>query len=305
MRPRAEEAGLSLGFEIDGSVPVAVESDPTWIRQILINLMGNALKFTKQGHVRVSVRHADRPGSPMLSFEVSDTGIGMSSQEIPGIFEAFVQADSSASRKYQGTGLGLTICERLTSLLGGTLDVKSELGKGSTFVLSLPVTVVDRGRLKAEGGVHSDPPRERDQRSRAPLLRLPSGCRVLIAEDRRDNQRLIADTLQRAGADVEFAEDGALAIDRARSAEEQRRPFDVILMDMQMPVLDGYQAVKKLREAGYRRPIIALTAHAMPGDRQRCIEVGCDDYAAKPIDRRNLIKMIAKCCSETAADGSA
>ncbi len=297
MRPRAQERGLSLEFEIESSVPVAVESDPTRIRQILINLVSNALKFTEEGRVRVTVRHSGRAGNPRLSFEVSDTGIGMSSREIAGVFEPFVQSDSSASRKYQGTGLGLTICERLTSMLGGTIDVKSELGKGSTFLVSIPIVEVDRGRLKASGGVHSDPSSERDDHGRAPLPRLPSGCRVLIAEDGRDNQRLIADTLQRAGADIEFAEDGALAIKKVRAAEEQHHPFDVILMDMQMPVLDGYRAVKQLREGGYRRPIIALTAHAMPGDRQKCLDAGCDAYAAKPIDRRQLIKLIAGCCA--------
>jgi CheY-like chemotaxis protein len=293
MRPRADEKGLSLEFEIDGAVPAAVESDPTRIRQILINLVGNALKFTNAGGVQLSVGHPGDPGKPMLTFSVSDTGIGMTAEEAERIFEAFTQGDSTATRRYAGTGLGLTICERLTALLGGNIELESEQGRGSVFRVNLPVKVVDRAQLSTKRAQRPELV-EQTRHGHAPLPQLPPGCRVLVAEDGRDNQRLIEDALRLAGAEVEFADEGLMAVRMAIEAEKQQCPFSVVVMDMQMPVLDGYQAAMRLRESGYRRPIIALTAHAMPGDRQKCLEAGCTDYAAKPIDRRRLIQMIGR-----------
>jgi CheY-like chemotaxis protein len=179
-------------------------------------------------------------------------------------------------------------------MLGGTLEVESELGKGTTFRLDLPVQVVDRAHLTPEDGIRSATERRRSGPSPegAPLR---FGCRVLVAEDNPDNQRLILDTLREAGAEVELAENGAIAIHRVREAQERGRPFEAILMDMQMPVLDGHEAVKRLRGMGCETPIVALTAHAMPGDREKYLAAGCDDYVPKPLDRRLLVRLIARC----------
>jgi len=293
MRPRADEKGLTLEFEVDGSVPAAVESDPTRIRQVLINLIGNALKFTEAGIVRVTVGHHGQSANPMLQLTVSDTGIGMASAQTGEMFEAFTQADAAATRKFGGTGLGLAICDRLTSLMEGTIEVESQPGQGSVFRVNLPVGVVDGAELVPGNRKLSAPDEWRRSRA-AERPSLPPGGRILVAEDGLDNQRLIVETLEDAGAEVEIAENGAIAMKLALEEQERGHAFDVILLDMQMPVLDGREAVRRLRSMGYDRPIVALTAHAMSGDRQKCLDAGCDEYASKPIDRRRLVQLIAR-----------
>ncbi len=297
MRLRAEEKGLALHVEYDGSIPNTIRTDPLRLRQILINLVGNAVKFTETGRVRIVVRLVQvTDGAPRLRFDVIDTGIGLTEEHRAGLFQPFTQADSSMTRKFGGTGLGLTISKRFAQMLGGDIVVDSVPGKGSTFSL-----VVETGPLDgvALGGktkqaellrtMATDAPPKPD-----PPANVTPGCRTLLAEDGPDNQRLIAWILTKAGAHVTVAENGRVAVDEALAADDRAEPFDLILMDMQMPVLDGYLATRELRARGYRRPIIALTAHAMPEDRAKCLDAGCDDYATKPIDRHRLLKLVAR-----------
>ena len=218
-----------------------------------------------------------------MIFDVIDTGIGMSEEQMGLLFRPFSQADNSSTRRFGGTGLGLAISKRMAEMLGGDIVVRSSPGQGSTFSLSIATGHLD-------GLVITQEP------SKAVTTREPVGktqhaltCRILLAEDGPDNQRLIAFLLRKAGAEVEVAENGQIALDLALAARQAGSPFDMILMDMQMPVMDGYEATQNLRRAGYRGPIIALTAHAMTEDRQKCIDAGCDGYITKPIDPKKLV----------------
>ena len=208
-----------------------------------------------------------------------------------GLFRPFMQADVSTTRRFGGTGLGLTITRRLARLLGGDITATSTHSEGSVFIVSVktgPLSEADMiDRPDAASGDEMRPANE-------PAPDTPLTARILIAEDGPDNQRLLTFLLRRAGASVELVGNGLLARDQALAAWRDGRPHDIILMDMQMPELDGYEAAADLRRAGFDRPIIALTAHAMSGDRQRCLDAGCDDYLAKPIDRRQLLATIRR-----------
>jgi CheY-like chemotaxis protein len=241
-------------------------------------------------------------GHPRIEFEIDDTGVGMSATEMQRLFNPFTQADSSITRHYGGTGLGLTISQRLARMLGGSIQVESQPGRGSTFRVTIATGPLDGVPLVSQQGL----PMKSPERVEAPSNTRLS-CSVLLAEDGPDNQRLIAHLLKKAGAEVEVVENGQVAVDRALGAAADSRPFDVILMDMQMPVLDGYSAARQLRTRGYTGPIIALTAHAMHGDREKCLAAGCDDFATKPIDRRRLVEVVARYtstaeCAEQFAD---
>jgi signal transduction histidine kinase/FixJ family two-component response regulator len=293
MRVRAEAKNLDLEVEYDGPIPETIQSDPARLRQILLNLVGNAIKFTELGKVRVVVRALDRESSePALRIEIVDHGIGMTKDQIARLFVPFTQADTSTTRQFGGTGLGLTICKRLALLLGGDIHVVSAPGKGSTFAVT-----VAAGSL--EGVRMLDRPTESEGVARkaarpADVQLGPLNCRVLLAEDGPDNQRLISFVLRKAGAEVTVAENGQLAVELAEAARDGGTPFDLVLMDMQMPVLDGYDATRTLRAKGFTTPVIALTAHAMAGDREKCLAAGCDDYTTKPIDRKQLLEMVAR-----------
>jgi signal transduction histidine kinase/ActR/RegA family two-component response regulator len=301
---RARAGHLPFFVEYASAVPEQIFTDPTRVRQILINLVGNAIKFTGQGSVRLGIRLLDEePARPMLEFAVIDTGIGMTQEQVKRVFEPFAQADRSVSEQYGGTGLGLAISRELADLLGGEICVSSTPGKGSTFRLRIPT-----GPLEGVKTVDApcDPPAARQPRATdagVDTLKLPFPARILLAEDGPDNRRLIAFLLEKLGAEVTAVENGDQAFRQAMDAWDRGRPFDVILMDMQMPVLDGYGATCKLREAGYDRPIVALTAHAMKQDRQRCLEAGCDDYATKPIRRAALQTLIHRHLSGQASVG--
>jgi signal transduction histidine kinase/DNA-binding response OmpR family regulator len=294
MRVRAAEKFLSFGVEYQTPIPQFIHGDPTRFRQVVTNLVGNAIKFTQRGGVRILLR-LDQPHSdnPRLSVEVADTGIGMTGDEMATLFKPFVQADSSTTRRFGGTGLGLAISQRLAGMMGGVITVQSTPGQGSSFTFS-----VDTGPLAGVAMVSSqpeivvsDPPESlRIARSRPRL----GTCSVLLAEDGADNRLLISSMLRGEGAQVSFAEDGRLAVDLALAAASTGAAFDVILMDMQMPELDGYAATAELRARGYRGPIIAVTAHAMTGDRERCLAAGCSDYLTKPVNRADLIAMVVK-----------
>ncbi|MCC6670444.1 MAG: response regulator [Planctomycetes bacterium] len=407
---KARGKGLGLALRREGPIPAQVHTDPTRLKQILMNLVNNAIKFTERGGVtlhmtmlgKVDARH------PKLAFKVRDTGIGMNEEQRAKLFRPFHQADSSTSRKFGGTGLGLAISLRLAKALGGTIQVESQPGRGSTFILEIDTGPLKGVSMRTQEGLHEgdDAPAAEPERiampargeppprmpARPPIgtpLRgipapapaprpatatpsveaepliaaaaalaagspdptaatgappiaslmasgsaaseptpgaapapavpavpappapadppapsdtasiVPSGpetvldARILLAEDGPDNQRLISTILKRAGARVTVASNGREACDRVAAAQEQGQPFDLVLMDMQMPELDGYGATQELRSRGFRQPIIALTAHAMSGDRDRCIAAGCTDYTTKPIQKRELLELLA------------
>jgi len=285
MRVRAADSGITLETAHSLPLPRQIISDPLRLRQILLNLVGNAVKFTQRGGVTIRHEYRPRP-TPQIHIEVRDTGVGIEPSALQRIFEPFQQADTSTSREFGGTGLGLAICKRLASMLDGDIRVESHVGEGSSFTLVVPtgceqVALVDSLADGLETRAESDDAGDGSL----------TGVRVLLAEDGRDNQRLIGHMLTGAGADLAVASDGVHAVDVALGAQRSGQAFDVILMDMQMPQLDGYKATRRLRDAGLDRPIIALTAHAMRGDRERCLDAGCDDYLTKPVGRARLLEV--------------
>ena len=299
MSVRAEEKDVELESSFEEPVPGVVYSDPTRLRQILVNLVSNAVKFTDQGSVRLVTECFPHSQPPTIQFEVIDTGIGMTARQQERLFEAFTQADSSTTRRFGGTGLGLCITKRLVGHLGGQIDVISQPGKGSTFRVTLPagslqgVSMVDEATLRSVAERNRSQVMDSTPVIETPVIETPV-ARVLLAEDGADNQRLISLLLKKFVAEVVVVENGQQAIDAARKASEHDEPFDVILMDMQMPVVDGYVATRTLRQTGYTGPIIALTAHAMTGARDQCLAAGCDDYLSKPIDRKRLLAMVCR-----------
>jgi len=300
MRVRADAKGLALEFCWEGVLPETIRSDPTRVRQILVNLVGNAIKFTERGSVRVVARLI-RGNHPQLEFDVVDSGVGMSARQTSRLFQAFSQADASTTRRFGGTGLGLVISKRLAQMLSGDITVVATApGAGTTFRFTLAMDSLADAKLVSAGGRPAHMVKDKLPAGTDAWINRLMGYRILLAEDGVDNQRLIAFVLQRAGAKVVTVENGQLAVDEAQAASHAGTPFDVILMDMQMPVMDGYQAVALLRAKAYRGPIIALTAHAMTGDRERCLAIGCDDYASKPIDRAKLIEQIAEWAKRSA-----
>lgn len=285
MRVPAVEKGLTLDHQWIGVVPATIHTDGEKLRQVLINIVGNAIKFTELGGIRVLTRLNRAAG--LLEMEVVDTGIGIPRDQLERIFRPFTQADYSMTRRYSGTGLGLTISRRIAELLGGSLTVESELGGGSIFKLT-----VDAGSLEGVPMLSTAPnidivPTEGlgcDQLT--PTLR---PLRVLLVEDGDINRRLIHLVLQRHRCEVVDAENGQVGVELALSQD-----FDVILMDMQMPVKDGYTATSELRTKGLNIPIMALTAHALSGDEERCLQAGCSSYLTKPIDETRLIQKLAE-----------
>ncbi len=287
LQARARERGLDLIVKVDPSVPRSITTDPTRLRQILANLVGNALKFTEQGSVTVRAKwHSTGPSTGSLEIAVIDTGIGIKTEHLTRLFRPFSQADSTMSRRFGGTGLGLAICHRLAEMLGGGIAVESREGVGSCFQVALDGSPAI---------------------NHVPLLPLPqtvanptgvsgqlSGLRVLVVDDAADNRRLLSHHVQKAGAKCLLAENGLLALEQIAAAHQRGEPFDVVLMDMAMPVLDGYQATSRLRERGDKTPVIALTAHAMSTDEAKCLAYGCDDFQTKPINKHKLIATIAR-----------
>lgn len=293
MKVKADGAGLVLGFEYLGEIPQTIQTDPTRLRQILINLIGNAIKFTEVGGVRLVTSFVNDKRKPVLQFDVIDTGIGLTPEQIDRLFQPFSQADNSTTRKFGGTGLGLSISKRFAKMLGGDIEiVDTHPGIGTRFRLTIstgPLDGVNMIRNPAAAFMEN----QEEAASGEGEIGI-EGMRILLAEDGPDNQRLISHVLRKAGADVTVKENGQLAIEAALAARDEGYPFDAILMDMQMPVMDGYQATRSLRELRYYGPIIALTANAMDGDREKCIKAGCDDYATKPINRKKLVSIIAQ-----------
>ena len=288
MRVRSDAKGLSMRMESIEPLPESVMTDPTRLRQVLVNLVGNAIKFTEAGEVRLIAKFLDaETPSPRLCYEVVDTGIGMTTEQIQSLFVPFQQAEAQTTRRFGGTGLGLAISRRLATLLGGDITARSEPEKGSTFVLTIEAHLASDTEAASKPTDTASP----DSNRKRPM---ELHCRVLLAEDGLDNQRLFSLLLKKGGAEVTVVENGQAAVQEALAAGSQGDPFDIILMDMQMPIMDGYEATRRLRVQGWTGPIIALTAHAMAEDRQKCLDAGCDDYLSKPIKKPDLLEIVAR-----------
>ncbi|MHC4990563.1 MAG: ATP-binding protein, partial [Planctomycetota bacterium] len=313
MQVRSDAKGLALHLRQEGAVPATVFTDPTRLRQILVNLVGNAVKFTERGEVTVTVRLVppDDHDAPRLAFAVTDTGIGLTEAQSRQLFRPFTQADSSTSRRFGGTGLGLSISRRFTELLGGDIHVSSTPGVGSTFEATIEtgpldeIIMLEAGRDEA---MDKAPVKRQDvatDTTRGDSIARLRGRRVLLAEDTLDNQRLIRYHLEKAAMEVEVAENGRLAVQRVDEARAAGRPFDAVLMDIQMPEMDGYTAARALRDGGFAGPVIALTASTMRGDRERCLAAGMVDHVAKPIEPDALLAALARGISAASVAGRA
>ncbi len=298
---RAREKGIEFRVDCIEPLPPRIRVDVLRVRQILLNLASNAIKFTDAGLVQIIVRvdeqshQVNETPQPHLIIEVVDTGIGIPVEHQAKLFAPFTQADSSTTRKFGGTGLGLIISQRLARMMNGHISFESVEGRGSTFRLAIPVETPaarekqppfdERGMTTVQND--SDAAAEDAELHARPL----NHRRVLLAEDGPDNQRLLSHLLRHAGAQVEIADNGRTAVEVVTAAESRGEPFDLVLLDMQMPQMDGYATAAELRRRGFTVPIIAITAHAMPGDRERCLDAGCDDYTPKPVDRETLIRL--------------
>ena len=280
---RANEKGIELQTEYMTAVPKIIQADPTRLRQIITNLLGNAIKFTENGFVKVKAEVCEGD-QHSLKIHVQDSGIGMTPDQQAKIFDSFVQADSTTTRKFGGTGLGLSISRRLSEAMGGSLTVSSEANVGSTFTVTLPISEQDLDDVVTQEDIQKQAARREAAQQDGSLLRLPNKP-VLIVDDGDANRRLISLVLTRAGAQVHEAVNGLEAI-KALS----ERHYDLIFMDMQMPVLDGYSATRRIRSTGCDVPIVALTGNAMKGDREKCIDAGCDDFLSKPVDLDLLLQ---------------
>lgn len=284
---RARQKDLALRAEIAEDLPSAVLADPMRLRQILSNLVNNAIKFTEQGEVVVEISPITDEGNKVwVRLAVRDTGIGISPERLESIFEAFTQADSSTTRRYGGTGLGLTICKRLTELMGGRIHVHSEVGVGSTFWVELPLPIAKEGTQPE----HADPPAQED-------TDVPAGLHILLVEDNEVNRKVAVRMLEKMGCKVDIAHDGQAALDKTA-----HQLYDIVFMDVHMPLMDGYEATRLIRErenssGKHHQVIIAMTADAMEGDREMCLQVGMDDYLSKPFKENDLRAMLARWAS--------
>ncbi|MDV6032416.1 MAG: response regulator [Phycisphaera sp. RhM] len=296
MEVRAHEKGLKLNVDYRGPIPQYIESDAKRLKQILINLVGNAIKFTNRGSVAIAVESANLsdPGEPLttstesqLRIRIKDSGIGMTPEQQTRLFKPFSQGGSIITQQFGGTGLGLAISQRLATMLGGEITVESKINGGSTFTLSIKTgDVVEATEIRTTGERHLD-----TEKTSSSTVRL--NAHVLIVDDRRDIRFLSKHIIDKAGGRVTEAEDGVLAIESVKQAAERGETFDLILLDMQMPNMNGYDTARQLRQLGYAGPIIALTADAMQGDMNKCLEAGCNDYLSKPIDKSMMLEKVA------------
>jgi PAS domain S-box-containing protein len=297
---RAREKAIGLEYTAPDGLPLTITTDPVRFRQLLTNLVGNAIKFTEKGGVKIMARPIAVRGATKLSIDVIDSGIGMSKESLGKIFQPFVQADTSTTRRFGGTGLGLSICKRLAEALGGQIIVRSELGKGSVFTV-----VIDPGDVKGVAVVRPEdvPELGADAATQGGELQFDPNepaVRILVADDGESNRKLIRLVLERAGLVVHTAENGEQAV-KIASAE----PFDVILMDMNMPVMDGFTATRTLRQRGSDVPILALTADAMKGSEEKCRAAGCSGFVTKPIDMDRVLRVIATTLNRKMIAGAA
>ncbi len=289
MRVRASAKRIPLLLKFCGAIPETILTDPTRLRQVLLNLVGNAIKFTEAGRVELEVSLVEADDRRQMQFRVTDSGIGLTPDQAARLFRPFTQADGSTTRRFGGTGLGLAISRPLARMLGGDVTVTSVAGLGSVFTVTVDTGPLEHVRLLTDP---SEALTAEPEYAVADLSAVKLPAAILLAEDSPDNQLLISSFLRKLGAEVEIGENGRRALDMALAAESSGAPFDLVLMDMQMPELDGYEATRQLRAAGYPRPIIALTANAMGGDVQKCLNAGCNAYASKPINRPRLVAQI-------------
>ncbi len=287
MRYRAEVKGLVLHIKCDGNLPELIATDPTRLKQALVNLVGNAIKFTEVGQVELSV--AMEPGDSarptMLRFTVRDTGLGMDEKTLRNLFQAFQQGDESTTRLYGGTGLGLVITKHIAEMLGGDVKVTSELHKGSVFTLSIAPGEVAEGSAQAVRQESA-----KDANGVKPAKPGPldlTGLKILYAEDGKDNQVLVSKILEKAGAEIVLAANGKIAVQMCREND-----YDVVLMDQQMPEMSGLDATRKIIKEGYQGPVIALSANAMTEERDLSLAAGCVDHLNKPINRKKLLETV-------------
>ncbi len=284
LRGRAQEKEIELDIIYPSPLPSRITTDDVRVRQVITNLVGNAIKFTSEGGVTVTTELVgDR--QKQLQISIVDSGIGMTPEQVEKIFDPFVQADSSVTRKFGGTGLGLAISKRIVESLGGQVVTTSEPGVGSNFTFTINVGPIDNTPMISHAQYRETTKQQRSKREE--ITRLPAG-KILVVDDGDANRRLIKLILEKAGCQVSEAENGKLGLDKALANH-----FDLILMDMQMPVMDGYKATETLRQAGSKTPILALTANAMTGDREKCLAAGCDDFLAKPVKIDEVLSTVA------------
>jgi len=295
MKPIADVKGIDFTVAFVSSVPSVIWTDPTRLRQILVNLVSNAIKFTREGGVTINVSYEE--ANQQVAFEVIDSGVGMNAEQLAKIrrFEAFMQADTSMTRRFGGTGLGLRISNALIVKLGGErLAVESEPERGSRFQFAIKAnypTGHTAEMIQVGDDLYLDATVSRTEASKpAADLSILQGARILLAEDGLDNQRLVSFLLKKVGAMIRVVENGQEALEALGDGSG----FDLVLMDMQMPIMDGYTAARRLRDTGLGLPVIALTAHAMVGDKEKCLAAGCCDHIAKPIDRQSFLAVCAQ-----------
>ncbi len=299
LQVRAQEKHLSLEAQYDEPLPGSIRTDPLRVRQILINLVANAIKFTDTGGVRVTVRWtAGHSGRARMQFDVADSGIGISQEHREAIFHPFTQADMSPTRRFGGTGLGLSISRRLAEMLGGGIELTSEPGKGSVFTLTIDAQAADGADVPQPGAWPAGHPRA-DRAAASPLTSLRG--RILLVDDAPEMAQLMRCTLAPTGLELALADNGLAACQQALASKSAGRPFDLILMDIRMPAMNGYEATRRLRENGWEGPIVALTAHSMRGDRERCLEAGCDDYLSKPVSQGDFFRILERYVSAAAS----
>lgn len=293
LSPLANEKNLTLHFETEGSVPEKINSDSSKLQHILLNLLGNAIKFTSEGIITLTVKLAEESSEPVLHFNVIDTGIGMSSDEVKHLFEPFTQVDSSMTRRFGGTGLGLTLAKQLAQALGGDVILHSSTpGQGSTFVAKIKTGDISTSpMITSFANLLAEPVDTVDLSTEKPVVTKPniSNFKVLLVEDSLDNQLLVQNFLEMEGVKVDLASDGEEGMKKAEEGEH-----DLVIMDIQMPVMDGYTATSTLRQHGYKKPIVAFTAHAFEDERERCLKMGFTDFLSKPIKKRELVDCLAK-----------
>tara|TARA_B100001109_G_scaffold254928_1_gene256063 strand:- start:16635 stop:17789 length:1155 start_codon:yes stop_codon:yes gene_type:complete len=279
-RGQAESKGLSFSCRFGKISQAYFVGDSLRIKQVLANLLSNAIKFTHEGSVTMMVeQQEDSNGNNLLCCHIQDSGIGMSPELQAVLFEAFTQADSSTSRVYGGSGLGMTISHRLTTAMGGELNVSSELGKGSEFTFTVPVTVATTEQRDHYHNLTSS----------TPEVELPGPANILVVEDNLINQEVIKEQLTGLGINITLANNGQEAVDEVRE-----KTFDIVLMDVQMPVMDGYTATREIRQLGNAVPIIALTAAAMFEDKQKALASGMNDHLSKPFKEAEILAIISK-----------
>lgn len=310
MKVRMANKPIRLELLPRGDVPRYIWSDFGRLTQILKSLIDNAVKFTDKGSICLAYGTVDHDSSSvssgpkrqhLIQFEIIDTGIGIAHKDLERVFLPFLQTEGSLIRRRGGIGLGLSLAKQLTEMLGGTITVKSQLGIGSTFTLTIHSEAPEGEKIEKQDKKQEKGQKPNNIPSNKPVSDLfasPTekplvGRRILIVEDTKINQIVISAQLIEAGAEVEFADNGQIGVEKVETSDKNI-PFDVVLMDMQMPVLDGYSATMLLRQKGYVIPIIAITAHTLIEDRQKTLDVGCDDYLPKPIDADLLVETIMK-----------